>query len=270
MIKWIRMVFQIGIILLVLFTGFRYAMGWSGTSIETYCPLGGLETALSLFTHQQFTCATGERNLALFVGLLFLTVLSRKAFCGWVCPIGAISEWIYKGTKYMFRGLGKRNDIYRNIPMEPTRKLDRRLRWIRLPVLLLILGFTFWTGELIFRGFDPYYVLFSFHGHDVKMWSYAIIGIVLLGIFIFPMAWCRYLCPLGVALWPFSKIGRLTIARSVEKCIRCGECSRACPHNLPVDEVAEVNSGECTLCLECVHVCPKEDILELHLKGLKR
>ena len=252
--KRLRTAFQIAIIAAVSVTGFRYAMGWSRTSIETYCPFGGLESAISLFTQRTFTCATGERNLALFVALLVLTFLSRKSFCGWVCPVGALSEWFAK--------LGKRF-----FDLEPSRAWDRALRWLRLPVLVLILYFTFRTGELIFRGYDPYYILFSFHGHDVKAWSYVVLGAILLGVLLFPMAWCRYLCPLGVSLWPFSTVGRLRLARDEDACTSCAACDRSCPQGIPVSETDEVRSGECTLCFDCVEACPEKAVLKLEAKG---
>jgi len=254
LMRRLRTAFQIAIIVAVVVTGFRFTMGWSRTSIETYCPFGGLEAALSLFTQQTFTCATGERNLALFIALIVLTLLSRKSFCGWVCPVGAISEWFSKLGQRMFH-------------LEPSRRWDRALRWLRLPVLIVILYFTFRTGELIFRGFDPYYILFSFNGHDVKSWSYLILGAILLGLFLFPMAWCRYLCPLGVALWPFSAAGRLRLARDEDTCTNCAACDSSCPQGIIVSEVGEVRSGECTLCFECVEACPEGDVLKLEAKG---
>ncbi len=251
----LRAVFQIVILAAVLVTGFRYAMGWSRTSIETYCPFGGLEAAASLLTQQTFTCATGERNLALFLALMALTLLSRKSFCGWVCPVGALSEWsaaLAKKRKWTF---------------EPSERWNRALRWLRLPVLAAILFFTYRAGELVFRGYDPYYILFSFNGHDVKIWSYLILGIIVVGIVVVPMAWCRYLCPLGVSLWPFSAVGRLRLARDEDACTGCGACDRACPHGIAVSGSREVRSGDCTLCFECTGVCPEDHSLALEVRG---
>ncbi len=264
-----RAIFQSVIVIAALVTGFRYAMGWSRTSIEAYCPFGGLEAALSLLTHRQFTCATGERNLTLFVALLGLTLVARKSFCSWICPVGTISEWIARLGRHVFP-LRKDIDGSPLHALEPTRRWDRILRWLRLPVLVVILYFTFRTGELIFRGYDPYYILFSFHGHDVFYWSYIVIGVILLGIVVFPMAWCRYLCPLSAALSPFSAIGRLRIARNPDRCTSCGACDRVCPHSLSVSRMNQVTSGECTLCLECTEACPVNGALDVHLKGKGR
>ncbi|MBN1424709.1 4Fe-4S binding protein [Candidatus Fermentibacteria bacterium] len=255
--RTLRTVVQASVVLAALVTGYRFAHGFSRISVETYCPFGGLESALSLFTSQRFTCAAGERNLALFIGLVVLTLVSRRAFCGWICPVGAVSEWI---ARLKAAVQGRRPTFLP--PFSPG--LDAGLRWLRLCVLILILWFTYRVGELVFRGFDPYYVLFSFHGHDVQPWSYAVIGGVIAATVAVPMLWCRYLCPLGAAILPASALGRLRIARRREACIDCGVCDRACPHALAVATVTEVRSAECTLCAECIGVCPTD---ALHLQG---
>jgi len=264
-----RTVFQVGFVVAAGVVGLRYALGWSRTSVETYCPFGGLEAAWALVTERQFTCATGERNLALFGALIVLTLVARKAFCGWVCPVGTVSEWCAAAGRKLFR---RRKDAH-GLPLhalEPPRPVDRGLRWLRLPVLAVILWFTYRTGELVFRGYDPYYILFSFDGHDVQPWSYAILAAVLVGVVVVPMAWCRYLCPLGVVLWPAAAIGRLRLVRRAESCTSCGLCDRACPHSVDVSRVGEVRSGECTLCLECSASCPERDALQLVIRGVGR
>ena len=148
-------------------------------------------------------------------------------------------------------------------------KADAALKaTLRLAVLTAILAATWATGELVFRGFDPYYILFSAHGHEVRMWSYGILGgLLVLGLFL-PLAWCKYLCPLGAAIWPLSRVGRLRLRRSAGDCTGCGACDRACPHALEVSGVAEVTSGECTLCLECTEACPAPGALALHARGV--
>lgn len=245
----LRTLFQLGIVGAALTVGIRYSLGLSLTSIERYCPFGGFETAWSLFTRQRFSCSAGETNLALFAALVGLTFAARKAFCSWVCPVGAVSE-----------GLAR---IAGRLRWEPSPKLDRALRWLRVPMLAGVLFFTWKTGELIFRGFDPFYILFSIHGHDVKTWSYIVLAVVLGGSLIIPLAWCRYLCPLGAALWPLSRVGRLRLVRNEARCTGCRACDRRCLHGLTVSRSPEVNSGECTLCLECLHACPIPAALEL-------
>ena len=263
MIKRLRTIFQAGVVLAAMVAGVRFAMGWSLTSVEKYCPFGGLETAYALLARKRFTCAAGELNLGLFIALILLAVLARKAFCGWACPLGAVFEWTGRLGKRIF---GRKT--YQGLWDIPP-KLDVALKVVlRLAVLGKVLAATWTTGELVFRGYDPYYILFSAHGHDVRTWSYAILGALLLLGALVPLAWCKYLCPLGAALWPFSAAGRLRLRRDDELCTGCGSCDNACPQALAVSSAPEVRSGECTLCLECTAACPTGGALELRVCGV--
>lgn len=260
-----RTLFQIVVVAATIAAGVRFAMGWSLTTVEKYCPFGGLETAYAFFTGGRFTCAAGELNLSLFIALLGLTLLARKAFCGWACPLGAVLEWTGRLGRKLFR-----RRSFKGV-WQPPLKGQRILQVVlRTAVLGVILAATWATGELVFRGYDPFYILFSVHGHDVRTWSYAILGgLLVLGV-LFPLSWCKYLCPLGTALWPFAAVGRLRLERSEAACTGCGACDRACPQALAVAAVPGVRSGECTLCLECTEACPVPGALELRLKGAGR
>jgi polyferredoxin len=265
-LKTTRLILQIGIAAAALVAGIRLAKGLSLSGVEKYCPFGGFETAWSFVTRRSFSCAAGELNLSLFVALLVLTFLARKAFCSWVCPVGSVSEWLFALAR-RFRHLRHARGARPLLPYEPPPRVDRALRWLRLPVLALILYFTWKTGELVFRGYDPYYILFSANGHDVQVWSYGILAGVLAAGFVIPMAWCRYLCPLGVSLWPLSAVGRLRLRRDESACTGCGACARSCPHGIDVARAVEVRSGECTLCMECTEACPAAGALTLRVEG---
>ena len=262
-----RRVMQLTVFVAVVVAGIRLATGASMAGIERYCPFGGLETAWSVVTRQQFSCAMGEVNVSLFLAVVVLALVARKAFCGWLCPVGLVHEGVARLGGWLRRRTGReRSGTRRGLFTVPPRA-DRWLRLLRLPVLLAILVATGVTGELVFRPYDPYYVMFSAHGHDVQIWSYALLGTLLAAGLVVSMAWCRYLCPLGGALWPLSRVGLLRMARAPESCTSCGRCDGACPHGLAVSSVPEVRSGDCTMCLECRDACPTEGALRVSPVG---
>jgi NAD-dependent dihydropyrimidine dehydrogenase PreA subunit len=269
-LHYLRRAVQVGIVVAAAVTGYRFAAGLSLTHIEKYCPMGGVATSYSVATEQRFSCATGEFNFSLAIALLVLAILARKSFCSWLCPVGTVSELV---GNLVGRLKGKRNRVRSGTDSAlyaPPRKADGGLRLLRVPVLAAILYFTVLTGELIFRPFCPYYVMFSFHGHDVEMWSYALLALFVAGIIVIPMIWCRYLCPLGGLLWPFSRTGVLRIRRDAGSCTDCGICNRACPQSIPVATSDPVRSGECTLCLECTQACPVPGTLKVSAAGTRR
>ncbi len=260
----IRRIIQFGVLLAALYAGYALARGWALASVEKYCPFGGLATSWSVLTGGHFTCATGEHNVTILLALLVLTFLARKSFCSWACPVGTVSEWVGAAAR---RLRGRRLGLGL---VTPPRRWDRALRWLRLPVLAVILYLTVRTAELIFRPFCPYYVMTSFHGHEVQIWSYGILAVLLVGVIVVPMIWCRYLCPLGGLLWPLSRVGSLRVTRHEGFCTSCGICDRVCPHSLDVSSKDAVRSGECTLCLECVDACPSPGALTLELPLWRR
>lgn len=229
------------------------ALGWGKNGFEAFCPFGGVEALYSIFTAKQYTCALAPLNLGMFVGLLGLTIVSKRSFCGWVCPIGSIGEWIHRfGDK-----------VWKKRPHLP-RSADKYLRLLRYPVLAVILYYTYTIGDLIFRGYDPYYIIFSGFGHSADSWiSFAVLGIFVAGSFFQPMFFCRYFCPLAAVLDPFSKLGLMRIRRSTDTCTDCTVCNRVCHFGVEPMSKVSISHRDCVNCLECVEACPVKNCLEV-------
>lgn len=229
------------------------ASGYGARSFEAFCPFGGAESLWGLVSSGQFSCALGPLNLSLFIGAIGLTLIAKKAFCGWACPIGFFGELLGK--------LGAKITMGKFVPSD---RVDRWLRLLRYVVLVVSLYYTYKLGELILRGYDPFYIVFSGFGHGTLGWiSYVTIAALTIGALAIPMFFCRYLCPLGAVFDPFSRLGLIKIHRNVETCTACGHCQLACPHHIPVHALAKVRHRDCTNCLECVEICPDKDVLTL-------
>lgn len=241
------------LMILVLFFVLYLALGYGKRSFEAFCPFGGMESLWSLFTQREFTCALGPLNLSMLIGVLGLALIAKKSFCGWACPVGFLSELA-----------GRLSGVFwKKRPHVPS-KVNSGLKLLRYVALLLTLYFTFHLGELILRGFDPYYLIFSGFGHGTLGWiSMLALGILMLGSFLVPMFFCRYFCPLGATLDPFARLGLVKIVRDESSCSGCGDCSRACPQGLTPDGMINVRHRDCTNCLECMDVCPVQDALKL-------
>lgn len=229
------------------------ALGYGARSFEAYCPFGGMESLWGLFTDGEFSCALGPLNLSLMIALIVLVILSKKVFCGWACPIGFMGE-------LMSRLGGK---IWKKRPRIPNR-VNFWLKLLRYAVLVISLYFTYKTGELILRGYDPFYIIFSGFGHgSAGIISVVVTIVIAIGAFLIPMMFCRYLCPLGAVFDPFSRIGLIKITRNDSTCTACGSCNDACPHDIPVMTLEKIRYRDCTNCLECVDACPEKDTLQV-------
>jgi polyferredoxin len=236
-------------------TGRHFAGIARPAGVEGWLPIAGL-------MNLKYLLVTGTvpriHPAAAFLLLAFLcmSLLFRKAFCSWLCPIGTLSEYIWRaGRKLMGRNFA--------LP----RGLDIPLRGLKY----LLLGFFIWaiasmSAEAIAGFLQSPYGLVA----DVKMLNFfrhlgetAAIVLTVLGIasLFVQNFWCRYLCPYGALLGLASVFSPTRVRRDSNACIECGKCAAACPASLPVDKLRSVISAECTGCLECVAACPARDAL---------
>jgi polyferredoxin len=214
-----------------------------------------MESLWGLLKTGEFTCALGPMNLSLFIAVIVLALIAKKAFCGWACPIGFIGELVGKSGGKIFPKRFAVGD-----------KLNGRLKLVRYAVLIISLYFTYKTGELILRGYDPFYLLFSGFGHGtVGIISYVSLIVFIIGWILIPMFFCRYLCPLGAVFDPFSRLGLIKIIHEEALCTKCGDCQSACPHHLAPFKADKLRHHDCTNCLECIIACPEKEVLKLQL-----
>lgn len=230
--------------------------------VEGWLPIAGL-------MNLKFWLLSGQipsvHPAAMFLLLTFLAMafLFRKAFCSWLCPIGTISEYLWRAGHKLFG---------RNFHL--PRWLDLPLRGLKY----LLLGFFVWAiSTMSVMGIRDF--MFSPYGliADVKMLNFfrhiGETGVIVLGVFALasvfvPNFWCRFLCPYGALLGLTSWLSPVCIRRNPAPCIDCAKCAKACPAALPVDKLVSIRSVECTACLECVAVCPVQDALSLSLPAM--
>jgi hypothetical protein len=149
----LRRVIQGAFVVLILFAAWRHAAGGESAglaSLDPLCPFGGLETLWRMLLDGNYVPKTHPSNLVLGVGLLAGVLLAGSAFCGWICPMGSLTDaltWV--------RGKLRIKEV--RVP--PA--LDRGLRFGRFAVLGLILYQTISTVKLWFAGYDPYRTIFG-------------------------------------------------------------------------------------------------------------
>lgn len=269
-IERIRRVSQLLCSLVSLAIGVRFAL-WaeqvsSGNLHPSVARPAGVEgwLPISALVSLRHWIATGEYNLARPAGLaIFLTILGvsllfKKGFCGWLCPIGFLTELL---------GAAGRWALGRNL--KPAKALDYPLRSLKY----LLLGFFL----LAILGMDAESTTAFVYGDynavaDILMLRFFTrISPTALGVLLFLAGaaffvrgfWCRYLCPYGALLGLLGMASPTRIVRRRESCIACRKCSLACPAGIPVDRVTEVRGDECIGCLDCVAACPVRPTLEV-------
>ena len=199
--------------------------------------------------------------LFILLAIVLLSVAVKKAFCSFLCPIGTLSEYLWRLGRLAYR---------KNVKL--PRWLDYPLRSLKYALLL----FFIWSiAKMDLPTLNacigsPYNKV-----ADIKMYLFfaelsglalkVVIVLLVLSLFI-KNPWCRYLCPYGGLLGILGLFSPSKVTRSKDRCIDCQLCTRGCPSTIRVHTAGRVWSDECTSCMDCVAVCPVADTLEIRAR----
>ncbi|PLX31221.1 MAG: ferredoxin, partial [Clostridiales bacterium] len=75
----------------------------SAASLHALCPFGGVVTIYQKIATGLFVQKIHESSLVLLYAVIVLSVFFGPVFCGWVCPLGTLQEWIGKLGKRIFK-----------------------------------------------------------------------------------------------------------------------------------------------------------------------
>jgi len=200
-------------------------------------------------------------GLVIIIGALTTSLLFKRGFCGWICPLGTLWEaFALAGRKVMGRNI--------RIP----RWLDltgRAFKYLLTAVIVFLLLVMVPVSEAVnFRTF-PYMWVADIKTISMMIQPTYLLVILFAGLLslLFGPVWCRYLCPVGGI---YSAVGQLSpckVVRDDGACIHCGRCDKVCHAFVGVEASRSVNDTECDGCMDCVSVCPADDCLEARVLG---
>lgn len=226
--------------------------------VEGFLPIGALTSLKHWLANGQIH-PVHPAALVIFLAILVMSLLAKKSFCSWICPIGTLSEQAYKlGARL----LGRNYKIWR-----PLDLLLQSLKYLILFFFIKVILIDMPAFAVAAFLNAPYWAV-----SDIKMMRFfthisttALTVIIVLTLLsaIYRNFWCRYLCPYGALLGLSSFLSLFRIKRNVEGCINCEKCSQICPANIPVHTRTKVWSPECTGCLSCVSACPQKNVLAM-------
>jgi polyferredoxin len=200
-------------------------------------------------------------GLVIIIGAIVVSLLFKRGFCGWICPLGTVWELaelagrrVFGATFRLPRWLDRTGRtiryvlaavIFAALMLVP---LDQAVAFRQLPYM--------WTADLkILAGFSsPAFIVAGIAAFILSM--------------MFSPVWCRYLCPLGGWYSTLGLASPCAVHRDDEKCISCHKCTKVC-HALVDVEQAELRvwAPECDGCMDCVRVCPAPGALEARVIG---
>ncbi|MGC8943791.1 MAG: 4Fe-4S binding protein [Caldisericia bacterium] len=189
----------------------------------------------------QFLSTSFYIFLGLVIFISVVTLFKGRVFCGWVCPHGALQEFVYKVKTKRFE------------------KIEKYLKYVKYFVLGIVLALSFIYSQNYFCEVYPFKVLYNFSGTGFVL--IFLIIILFFSIFIY-RPFCRFICPFGAYLGLVSKLGEKLHLRKVDittSCIKCKKCSKECNANsiYECENGYKIDTKECFVCGDCITTCPK-------------
>jgi polyferredoxin len=301
---WARRFVQTGSFALFMYflfqTGFRGSFGSADSrvrlpfSVEAFLLADPFVAAMTLLSTR-----TVYQGLAWSIGILALTIVFGRVFCGWICPFGTLHHffgWILpsrygKGAKRVEANkthfVRQRIKYYLMIAFlaasvagsaigglfDPICIAVRSIGLAVIPAVHYMAGFATTvaggTGvRPIQTGADSaadfmattVWQAKQFRFHQAWLIGALFIAILFMNRFI-PRFWCRVLCPLGAFLGTFARFALFGMEKDHSKCTDCNLCLVDCQGADSPQGGVKWRQEECHMCMNCEAACP-EDVIK--------
>jgi hypothetical protein len=190
-------------------------------------------------------------TLLWFLMLLPGAYLFGKLWCGWLCHLGALQEFMFKAL---------------NVKFLQGNKAQKIIKWVQISVFILWIVQLILTRTNIFCEWDPFKVAFNLISPTTTGW--ILLGILLVSSVLVYRPFCRFLCPVGLTLgW----VSLIPGARKLDKndtCVNCKKCDTACQQRALIheDKITTLRVQDCILCGECISDCNVKKSLNIQSK----
>jgi len=181
-----------------------------------------------------------------FLGLLPLTYLFGKVWCGWLCHLGGLQEFLFGATK---------------LEILKSPKSQKLIKGLQIVTLITLIVQLIVTQSNIFIHYDPFKVAFNLFSANTT--GYVLLVIMLVSSVLIYRPFCRGLCPVGLMLGWVALIPGAKKIKQDESCKDCIKCSKACKaHAITYrKKTSEINKENCIACGECLNSCKTGSLL---------
>ena len=247
---------QLAVVLLFVVLPWVNARGWSRIYGSLYAAnVYGLPLADPL-SALQVLLVDGSFSVRLWTGAALVMLLAcalGRVFCGWLCPYGLLSEWVYT--------------LRRRLPLPLSEDTATRPS-LRIRITVCVLGLMAACSFAF-----PFLQRFSMPGElslaplrAVEGWQICLAALMLPGAVLLAEGisgsrlWCRYACPQSVCLALAAQCfpGAFGVKWMPARC-SCPQDIRPCRHACSLGLVPRQKHGpprgECMQCAQCVSAC---------------
>lgn len=185
-------------------------------------------------------------------GLILLSYFFGRIWCGWVCHLGALQEFLYKPGKL-------------KITLTPS--VQKTFRIIRVIALVALILQLIYTRTNLYIKIDPFKVAFNMFSTNVT--GYVLLAILIISSFFIYRPFCRSLCPVGLFLGWMSYIPGASGLQIGSDCKSCKKCVKQCDYqaiSLHLDSY-QLKNDDCIRCGDCIDACNFKAVHKNKSKG---
>lgn len=225
-------------------------------------------------------------------GVVALTILLGRVFCGFICPFGTIHHAAgsikpsLKGERMLAanrKAPSQRIKYFMLTGVIVSAALGLNMAGLLDPMAFLFRSVALAGVPAIGNGLRSVFEAMAASDYKiVQLLSYGgevlvapvfgytaqayqtgwFIGLLFLAILflnrIRPRFWCRVLCPLGALLGMCSRFTLLKLEQDAETCSGCNLCTKHCQGAASPKPDTAWETSECLMCFNCFNVCPED------------
>lgn len=183
-------------------------------------------------------------SLFWFLGLIPLTYFFGKIWCGWLCHLGALQEFLFSTTK---------------LEILKKERHQKMIKYFLIVVFVILIAQLIITRTNVFIHYDPFKVAFNLF--SAYKFGYVLLVILLALSALIYRPFCRGFCPVGLIMGWITLIPGAMNMNIIKRnnCSDCSLCSKTCKSNAISykNKVVSINNTDCIACGDCAYSCKK-------------
>jgi len=218
-----------------------FGIGWYAQAQLSVVNVLAFFDALRAGFHWSYFLAAPLIFILWFATAAAILFWNRGAFCGWLCPFGALQELINRLARLV------------KIPqLKIPFGVHQRLAAVKYIIFLVLFGISLDSFALAERAAEVEPFKTAIILRFARTWPFVLYAVALLAANLsVERFFCRYLCPLGAAL---AIPARLRMFDWLRRYRECGNPCQRCGNECPVQAIhpeGHINPNECIQCLHC-------------------
>jgi len=139
-------------------------------------------------------------SFVVVITILVLTYIFGAIWCGWLCWLGALQDFIYKKNKWS---------------LLKTSVAQKILRYIQITAFVALVIWVVMTQRPVLCSYDPFISVFRLR---IFNWvGYITVPLLLVSSLLIRRPFCRMLCPLGLMIHGVKKIPKINKTQLIIK-----------------------------------------------------